>query len=42
VPFDRLSDALVGLAEGHYAGKVMVIPRLSNWVTAVDNAVAGT
>ena len=30
VPLDRLSDALVGLAEGRYAGKVMVVPRLSD------------
>ncbi len=29
VPLDRLSDTLVGLAEGRYAGKVMVVPRLS-------------
>jgi 2-desacetyl-2-hydroxyethyl bacteriochlorophyllide A dehydrogenase len=29
VPLDRLSDALAGLAEGRYAGKVMVVPRLS-------------
>jgi (R,R)-butanediol dehydrogenase/meso-butanediol dehydrogenase/diacetyl reductase len=33
VPLDRLSDALVGLAEGRYAGKVMVVPRLSEGVT---------
>jgi (R,R)-butanediol dehydrogenase/meso-butanediol dehydrogenase/diacetyl reductase len=42
VPLDRLSDALVGLAEGRYAGKVMVAPRLSDGVTAVDNSVGGT
>jgi (R,R)-butanediol dehydrogenase/meso-butanediol dehydrogenase/diacetyl reductase len=29
VPLDRLSDALAGLAEGRFAGKVMVVPRLS-------------
>jgi len=29
VPLDRLSDALTGLAQGRYAGKVMVVPRLS-------------
>jgi (R,R)-butanediol dehydrogenase / meso-butanediol dehydrogenase / diacetyl reductase len=29
VPLDRLSDALAGLADGRYAGKVMVVPRLS-------------
>ncbi len=30
VPLDRLSEALVDLAEGRYAGKVMVVPRLSD------------
>ncbi len=30
VPLDLISDALVGLAEGRYAGKVMVVPRLSD------------
>lgn len=34
VPLDGLSDALVGLAEGRYAGKVMVVPRLSDGATA--------
>ncbi len=29
VPLDRLSDALAGLAEGRFAGKVMVVPHLS-------------
>ncbi len=29
VPLDRLSDALVGLAEGRFAGKVLVAPHLS-------------
>jgi 2-desacetyl-2-hydroxyethyl bacteriochlorophyllide A dehydrogenase len=29
VPLDRISDALVGLAEGRIAGKVMVVPRVS-------------
>jgi threonine dehydrogenase-like Zn-dependent dehydrogenase len=29
VPLDRLSDALAGLAAGRFAGKVMVVPRLS-------------
>jgi threonine dehydrogenase-like Zn-dependent dehydrogenase len=29
VTLDQLSDALVGLAEGRLAGKVMVVPRLS-------------
>ena len=33
VPLDRLSEALVDLAEGRYAGKVMVVPRLSDGVT---------
>jgi (R,R)-butanediol dehydrogenase / meso-butanediol dehydrogenase / diacetyl reductase len=35
VPLDRLSDALAGLAAGRYAGKVMVVPQLSDGVTAV-------
>ncbi len=29
VPLDRISEALAGLAEGRYAGKVMVVPRWS-------------
>ena len=29
VPLDRVSEALAGLAEGRFAGKVMVVPRLS-------------
>ena len=29
VPLDGISKALVGLAEGRFAGKVMVVPRLS-------------
>ena len=29
VTLDQLSDALVGLAEGRLAGKVMVVPRVS-------------
>ncbi len=29
VPLDRISEALAGLAEGRYAGKVMVVPRTS-------------
>jgi 2-desacetyl-2-hydroxyethyl bacteriochlorophyllide A dehydrogenase len=33
VPLDRLSDALAGLAAGRYAGKVMVVPRLSERAT---------
>ncbi len=41
VPLDRLSDALVGLAEGRYAGKVMVVPRLSDGVHAVRTEVGG-
>ncbi len=40
VPLDGLSDALVGLAEGRYAGKVMVVPRLSEGAT-VAPAAAG-
>jgi (R,R)-butanediol dehydrogenase/meso-butanediol dehydrogenase/diacetyl reductase len=42
VPLDRLSDALVGLAEGRYAGKVMVVPRLSDGVTAAPAVVGRT
>jgi len=38
VPLDGLSDALVGLAEGRYAGKVMVVPRLSEGATAAPAA----
>jgi (R,R)-butanediol dehydrogenase/meso-butanediol dehydrogenase/diacetyl reductase len=34
VPLDRVTDALVGLAEGRYAGKVMVVPRLTDSVSA--------
>ncbi|HEX3564439.1 MAG TPA: alcohol dehydrogenase catalytic domain-containing protein [Acidimicrobiales bacterium] len=33
VPLDQLSDALAGLAAGRYAGKVMVVHRLSDGVT---------
>jgi len=33
VPLDQLSDALAGLAAGRYAGKVMVVPQLSDGVT---------
>jgi threonine dehydrogenase-like Zn-dependent dehydrogenase len=33
VPLDGISEALVGLAEGRYAGKVMVVPRLSEGAT---------
>jgi 2-desacetyl-2-hydroxyethyl bacteriochlorophyllide A dehydrogenase len=29
VPLDHLADALTGLAQGRFAGKVMVVPRLS-------------
>ena len=29
VRLDRIADALAGLAEGRLAGKVMVVPRLS-------------
>jgi 2-desacetyl-2-hydroxyethyl bacteriochlorophyllide A dehydrogenase len=39
VPLDRLSEALVGLAEGRYAGKVMVVPRLSEGATAAPGVV---
>jgi hypothetical protein len=41
VPLDRLSDALVGLAEGRYAGKLMVVPRLSDGATAAPAATGG-
>ncbi len=41
IPLDRLSDALVGLAEGRYAGKVMVVPRLSEGVTAAPAGGTG-
>jgi (R,R)-butanediol dehydrogenase/meso-butanediol dehydrogenase/diacetyl reductase len=34
VPLDLLSEALADLAEGRYAGKVMVVPRLSEGATA--------
>jgi L-iditol 2-dehydrogenase len=34
VALDGISDALVGLAEGRLAGKVMVVPRVSSGVTA--------
>ena len=27
MPLDRVSEALAGLAEGRFAGKVMVVPR---------------
>ncbi len=40
VPLDRLSEALVDLAGGRYAGKVMVVPRLSDDV-ALAPAGAG-
>jgi threonine dehydrogenase-like Zn-dependent dehydrogenase len=42
VPLDRLSDALVGLAEGRYAGKVMVVPRLSDGATVAPAATGGS
>jgi threonine dehydrogenase-like Zn-dependent dehydrogenase len=41
VPLDRLSDALAGLSEGRYAGKVMVVPRLSHGATAVPADLGG-
>jgi (R,R)-butanediol dehydrogenase/meso-butanediol dehydrogenase/diacetyl reductase len=41
VPLDRLSETLVGLAEGRYAGKVMVVPRLSDGVTPMPAALGG-
>jgi threonine dehydrogenase-like Zn-dependent dehydrogenase len=33
VPLDGLSDALAGLAAGRFAGKIMVVPRLSEGAT---------
>jgi (R,R)-butanediol dehydrogenase/meso-butanediol dehydrogenase/diacetyl reductase len=41
VPLDRISDTLVGLAEGLYAGKVMVVPRLSDGATISPAPVGG-
>jgi (R,R)-butanediol dehydrogenase/meso-butanediol dehydrogenase/diacetyl reductase len=41
VPLDRLSDALRGLADGRYAGKVMVVPRLSDGASEVPAAHGG-
>ena len=41
VPLDRLSDALSGLAQGLYAGKVMVVPRLSEGATVAPAALGG-
>jgi (R,R)-butanediol dehydrogenase / meso-butanediol dehydrogenase / diacetyl reductase len=41
VSLDGLSDALVGLAEGRYAGKVMVVPRLSEDAAAEAASIGG-
>ena len=41
VPLDRLSETLAGLAEGRYAGKVMVVPELSPGVVAGPAAGKG-
>jgi threonine dehydrogenase-like Zn-dependent dehydrogenase len=41
VTLDRLSETLAGLAEGRYAGKVMVVPRLSDGVTPMPAALGG-
>jgi L-iditol 2-dehydrogenase len=41
VPLDGLSDALVGLADGRYAGKVMVVPRLSEGAVAEPAPIGG-
>ncbi len=41
VPLDRLSDALVGLAEGRYAGKVMVVPHLSDGAAIAPATTGG-
>ena len=41
VPLDRLSETLVGLADGHYAGKVMAVPQLSPGVVATPGSSRG-
>ncbi|MGH9075741.1 MAG: zinc-binding dehydrogenase, partial [Acidimicrobiales bacterium] len=41
VPLDGIADTLVGLAEGRYAGKVMVVPRLSDGVRPEPTAAGG-
>jgi threonine dehydrogenase-like Zn-dependent dehydrogenase len=39
VTLDRLSDTLVGLAEGRFAGKVMVVPKLSDGATVAPRPI---
>ena len=41
VPLDGLSDALAGLAAGRYAGKIMVVPRLSTDAVAAPTTSGG-
>jgi (R,R)-butanediol dehydrogenase/meso-butanediol dehydrogenase/diacetyl reductase len=41
VPLGRISDTLAGLARGHYAGKVMVDPRLPDGPAATQAAEGG-
>jgi (R,R)-butanediol dehydrogenase/meso-butanediol dehydrogenase/diacetyl reductase len=41
VTLDKLSDALVDLAAGRYAGKVMVVPRLSDGAAPAVAATGG-
>ena len=41
VTLDKLSDALAGLAAGRYAGKVMVVPRLSDGAAPAVAATGG-
>jgi threonine dehydrogenase-like Zn-dependent dehydrogenase len=41
VPLDRVSDALADLAAGRYAGKVMVVPLLSEGASAPATPVGG-
>ncbi len=42
VTLDRIPDALVGLAEGRLAGKVMVVPWLSDGATAAAPSTGGS
>lgn len=42
VPLDGLSDALVGLSEGRYAGKVMVAPGLSGGIRTASSPAGGS
>ncbi len=40
VPLDGISDALSGLARGRFAGKVMVVPRVSDGTDATGQVPA--